>query len=71
MTAVVQNPDCSTPQQALGDDFDIRDARNSGTAYWFIACRRCRLSWYLPKNPHKQTKHALAILRAHAEGHGP
>jgi hypothetical protein len=33
MTAVVRqnhNPDCSTPQQALGDDFDIRDACNRG-----------------------------------------
>jgi hypothetical protein len=77
MTAAIHqnhNPDClsasrSAVQQALGVDLDVQAARDN--AYWFITCRRCRLSWYLPKGEHKRTKDALAILGAHAQGCRP
>jgi hypothetical protein len=73
MTAAVRqnhNPDClsasrAAVQQALGGDLDVQAARDK--AYWFIVCRCCRLTWYLPKGEHKRTEHALAILRAHAQ----
>jgi hypothetical protein len=77
MTAAVRqnhNPDClsasrSAVQRALGSDLAVQDQR-SGT-YWFIVCCRCRLTWYLPKDAHKRTKDALAILHAHAQEHRP
>jgi hypothetical protein len=77
MTAAVHqnhDPDClsasrSAVQQALRGDLDVQAARDK--AYWFIACRRCRLTWYLPKKVHKRTRDALAILRAHAQEHRP
>ena len=68
------NPDClstsrSAVQQALGGDFAVQDQR--GGEHWFIVCRRCRLTWYLPKKAHKWTDDALAILHAHAQGQRP
>jgi hypothetical protein len=71
MTAVVHqnhNPDCSTPQRALGGDFEVRNQRSSG-AYWFITCRRCRLAWHCPKDERRRTREALAILRTHTREH--
>jgi hypothetical protein len=39
--------------------------------YWYIVCRHCRLTWYLPKDARKRTDDALAILRVHAQEHRP
>jgi hypothetical protein len=58
-----------SPFMERGNDLDVQDPRSG--AYWFIVCRRCRLTWYLPKDEHKRTKDALAILRAHAQEHRP
>jgi hypothetical protein len=77
MTSAVRqnhNPDClsasrATMQQALGSHLDVRDPRSG--MYWFIVCRCCRLTWYLPKGENKWTKDALTILRAHAQEHRP
>jgi hypothetical protein len=38
-------------------------------AYWYVKCRRCGLSWYLPRDPARRTKEALSILHNHATQH--
>jgi hypothetical protein len=47
--------------------FDIQESSNP--KYWFLCCRTCKLTWYLPKNPTRRTKDAVTILAAHADTH--
>lgn len=37
--------------------------------YWYLRCRCCGMTWYLPRDPDRRTRGALLVLAEHAEQH--
>jgi hypothetical protein len=48
--------------------FDVQE-RPSAPAYFYLCCRSCKLTFYLPKDAARRTKEAHDILVAHAAAH--
>jgi hypothetical protein len=52
----------------LTESFNIHEPKDS--PYFYLCCRICKLTWYLPKPPERRTKEAFDILADHAVSHG-
>jgi hypothetical protein len=49
--------------------FDVYKDDKQYPKHWYVYCRTCGLTWYLPKDPARRTKDAINILADHAAAH--